>query len=316
MTNISISTEWATRLTTPPDNWRLGSFRNQRGQALRFACANPSGPIQGQVVYVEGLNEPLPKTYELARDFNRQALRFAVYDRMGQGHSGRFLKERFKIHSQGFHHDVADLIQFAESILPRDHKVTLLGHSTGGLIALMAYHDRPDLFTQPFLNAPLFGMMQPLIRNREEKLARLTLPRAIAEAYIPKGQGWRLRGTAGWMPQNSYSSHPERMKLHDYFPQNYPYLRAGDPTIGWIQEACRAIMVVRDPRWLAQVGPVTIATAGQDHVTDNLQTIRIMPHLKQVRHIHYVSSRHETPFETDDIRSHLIETTAKLALNG
>ncbi|QQG36057.1 MAG: alpha/beta hydrolase [Micavibrio aeruginosavorus] len=316
MTSIRISPEWAERLTTPPDNWNLGLFRNGHGHLLRYACAQPKKPARGQVVYVEGLNEPLQKTYELARDFNKRALGFAVFDRLGQGHSGRLLKDRFKIHSHGFHHHVADLIKFSETIMPRDHKVTLLGHSTGGLIALMAYHDRPDLFTEPFLNAPLFGMMQPLIRNREDLLARLRLPPFITESYVPKGQGWRLRGTGGWARQEAYSSHPERMRLHDYFPQKHPYLRAGDPTIGWVQEACRAMMIARNPKWLSEVGPVTIATSGQDHVTDNLQTIKIMPHLKQVLHIIYSGSRHEAPFETDDIRGHLIETTAKLALKG
>lgn len=316
MTSIRISPEWAARLTTPPENWRLGSFRSRQGNTLRYAYATPKNPVKGQVVYVEGLNEPLQKTYELARDFNSRALRFGVFDRLGQGHSGRLLKDRFKIHSCAFHHHVSDLINFSESVMPRDHKVTLLGHSTGGLIALMAYHDRPDLFTEPFLNAPLLGMMQPLIHNREDLLARLQLPTAITEAYVPKGHAWRLRGTEGWARQEEYSGHPERMKLHDFFPQNYPYLRAGDPTIGWVQEACRAMMVARNPRWLSEVGPVTIATSGQDHVTDNLQTIKIMPHLKQVLHIYYSGSRHEAPFETDDIRGHLIETTAKLALKG
>lgn len=313
---IDIHQDWIERLTVPPDNWQTGYFMNTRQICIQTARAIPAGPVKGQVMYVEGLNEVRQKTYELARDFNRHACRFDVFDRAFQGHSSRALKSRFKIHSRSMFHDVEDVIQYAEQHMSRDSRITLLGHSTGGLIALMAYHDRPDLFTPPFLNAPLIGMKHKWMKGREEKFGNLNIPEKIQELYIPGGRDWRLRGTGGLLPPDAYSSHPERMKQHDHVQEKHPYLRAGDPTIGWIWRACHAMVWVRNPSWLREVGPVTIATAGHDFLTDNDQVIRLMEHISQVQHIHFNNGKHESPFETDDIRDRVIGETVKLALNG
>lgn len=313
---LSIAADWKERLTTPPDNWREGVFVNARKMYIHTASSLPEGIVKGQILHVVGMNENTKKSYELARDFNRHACRFDVFDRALQGYSGRILKNRFKIHSQGFDHDIADVIKYAERHMSRDRRVTMLGHSTGGLIALMAYHDRPDLFTPPFLNAPLLGMANPMIRGREEIFARIKIPALIQNLYIPGGKDWCLRGTDGLLPQEAYSSHPERMKLHDYFPERDPALRTYDPTIGWIWHVCQAITRARDPRWLSETGPVTIATAGRDLITDNDQVMKALSHMKNATHIHFENGRHESTVETDDIRDRVIGETLRLALNG
>ncbi len=314
MANTSIHPAWKDRLTTPPDHWQTGRFVNARGQSLPYGLSLPSGAIAGHVMYVEGLNEPIQKTYELARDFNRHALAFSVFDRMGQGLGGRFLQNKFKIHSQGFTHDVGDLIHFVENVIPQGQKVTMLGHSTGGLIALMAYHDRPDLFTPPLLTAPLLGLQNKILQGREEKFGRLHMPGWAQEMYVPGGKDWRLRGTGGLPPQDAYSSHAERMKLHDFFPAQNDALRAGNVTLGWLWRACQAITIVRAPEWLATLGPLTIVTAGKEILIDNEPTRQALLHIQQATHLHMDQAKHEIPFEEDRFRSRIISETVKLAL--
>lgn len=316
MANTNIHWAWKDRLTTPPYNWQTGSFVNARGQALPYGLSLPSRKIAGHVMYVEGLNEPIQKTYELARNFNRHALAFSVFDRMGQGLGGRFLQNKFKIHSQGFTHDVADLIQFVENVIPHGQKVTMLAHSTGGLIALMAYHDRPDLFMPPLLTAPLMGFKNEILQGREDIFSRMQMPGWMQEMYIPGGKDWRLRGTEGLLPQNAYSSHPERMKLHDFFPEKNAALRGGDITLGWIWRACQAMTMARSPEWLAKLGPLTIVTAGKEIQIDNEPTLKALPHIRQATHIHIEQAKHEIPFEEDRFRSRIINETVKLALKG
>ena len=315
MATTIIHPDWIERLTTPPPGWQTSTFDNARGQRLHYAVSCPVDKIKGHVVYVEGLNEPTQKTYELARDFNKAGLSFSVFDRMGQSHGGRFLNNRFKVHSQGFQHDADDLITFVKAIIPKQEKVTLLGHSTGGLIALMAYHDHPELFTQPLINAPLLGIMNQHIRGHEHQFAALMLPQWIQRLYIPGGCDWGLRGTDKRLPQNTYSSHPERMKLHDYFAENNTSLRNGDPTMGWLWHACRAIVTARNPLWLRAVEPVTIVTAGMDTITDNSHVFKAIKDLPSAHHIHIKDAKHETLFETDGIRDRIIGETIKLALN-
>ena len=316
MTNTTIHPDWIERLTTPPPGWQTSAFTNARGQRLHYAISFPSGDIKGRVVYVEGLNEPTQKTYEMARDFNNQGLVFSVFDRMGQSNGGRFLSNRFKIHSQGFQHDADDLITFVKATLPHPEKATLLGHSTGGLIALLAYHDHPELFTPPLVNAPLLGMMNKHMRGREHVFAALNVPEWMQKLYVPGGRDWSLRGTHRLLPQDAYSSHPERMKLHDYFAEKSICLRNGDPTIGWLWHACKAMTAARDPQWLSELGPVTIVTTGMDAITDNSHIYKAFNHLPHMHHIHIKEAKHEALFETDPLRSQIISETTRLALNG
>lgn len=310
----SISAHWQERLLQPPEGWRTSQFQNGRGAFLHYALSIPAGNVQGHVMYVEGLNEFTEKTYELAKDFNSRALGFSVFDRLGQGRSPRLLSHPFKIHSEGVDHDVDDVINFAENVIPFSKKITLLGHSTGGLISLMAYRKRPDLFTPPVITAPLLGIKNAIISGRESIIAALLLPPFSKEAYIPGGHDWRQRGEKGLPLPETYSSHPERMKLQDEFTKCDPALRAGDPTMGWVWHVCKAIVAARDKRWLQGIGPITIFSAGQDKTADNRPLFRALSHLTQADHFHIASAKHEMPYETDDIRHVIINQTVQNAL--
>lgn len=310
-----ISAAWQERLLTPPKGWCTDSFQNTQGEKLHYALSLPDGKIRGHVMYVQGLNEFTEKTYELARDFNRHALGFSVFDRLGQGRSPRLLDHHYKVHSQGAEKDINDIITFAESIVPYSRKITMLGHSTGGLLGLMAYHKRPDLFTPPVLSAPLLGINKALIKGREFILAALYLPDKIRECYVPNGTDWRPRGQAGLPPPEAYSSHPQRMKIQDELTRLHPELRAGDPTIGWVQDFCRAIVQARSKKWLKQVGPVTIFTAGNDQTVNNQPVFKALAAMPKASHFHFADSKHEMPFETDNIRKALIDRTVQNALN-
>lgn len=301
-----------------PENWVWGQSDLGRGTNLRYGGMSPDRPA-AHILYVEGLSEYAEKTFELAHDFNLLSCGFWVLDRYGQGLSGRFLKDRFKQHSLGFDRDAADIIRFTRNVIPKDAPVILLGHSTGGLIALMAAHGAPaGLFSGAAITSPLTGLHDPLMGGREQRFSRLPLPRILKEAYIPGGGPWKERNDPrSYLKENDFSSHPERMKVQDFWQKKNEALKTGSPTFGWVWHACRAMTDVRRPGYFENMDvPVLAFTAGKDVLVDNEPVARVIGGIKNHRIHHFPEGKHELLMETDDIRGRIVELTASLATKG
>ncbi len=302
-----------------PAGWQWGAMQNARGMALRHGYSIPTEKPMAHILYVGGASECAEKSFELARDFNRASCGFWVMDRAGLGLSDRYLSNRFKQHSEGFSHDAADLIRFVKEKIPADGApIILLGHSTGALIALTAAHDAPGVFSGAALTAPLFGLNRPaIIKNREHIFAKLPLPRLIREAFIPGGQSWRPRNERrSEMCCDDYSMDPDRKLIHDYWPENNEKLRVGAVTMGWTVEACKAMMLARDPAWLKKIDmPVHIFTAAKDNLVNNAHAIKALQHFKNALHTDLPDGRHDLPMERDHNRDVVIAGTLALAKN-
>lgn len=293
-----------------PKNWIWGDFTNGRGQALRYGHLLHDA-AQAHVIYIKGLSEYVERNFELARDFTDAGYNFWTFDRHGQGKSGRFLSNIFKQHSEGLDKDVDDVVQMAKDILPDDGKpVILLGHSTGGLIATMALHDHPDLFAGGILSAPLFGIENPIVRNREHIFARaLKNQTRLQEIFAPGSGPWRSRqDPLSAMKPEDFSSDPVRNKIHDYWQEKDPDLQIGGPTFGWLQKACEAIVTAKNPDYLKEIKqPVLIFTAGNDKLVSTTETFNAASHLPQVDIEHFDHGKHELLLEEDTIRTPLLQ---------
>lgn len=291
---------------------------NARGRDLRGGGGLPPGnqaPPRAHILYVEGLSEYAEKTFELARDFNARACGFWVFDRHGQGLSGRFLTDKFKQHSEGFHHDVQDVIRFAETKIPKDGRpIILLGHSTGGTIALMAARERPDLFQGAVVTSPILGFNKPAARLMEPFWARAPLPGWLKERYMfGFHEAWHRRDPRRPHGPEQFSSDKERMDIHDEWPARNPDLRTGGPTIGWVTEACRALLRLRDKDYAGRMSvPVRIFSAGRDTAVDNRTTLTTAALIPGCIHTHITNGKHDLLMDTDDVRDRIINETLKL----
>lgn len=301
-----------------PDNWQWGTMKNARGHDLRCGHSLPANgnPPRAHIVYVMGVSEFAEKTFELARDFNKASCGFWVMDRFGQGMSGRFLSDKFKQHSEGFHHDAADITQFARESVPDDGApVILLGHSTGGLIALMTAHDSPDVFDAASITAPLLGLSHPSIMyEREHWIAALPMPDFVKNSFVLGGTSWRPRDERRHALINeTYSGDPVRMHIHDLWLVERSDLRLGSVTMGWLKEACKAMVAARDPAWLREIKmPVHIFIGGQDMLINNRFTYDATPHIPDQQVTYFPNGKHELLMETDDIRDVVIRHTVEL----
>ncbi len=306
-----------------PATWQWNHFRNARGGQLRYGLMNNVKEPAATIIYAQGLSEYAEKTFELARDFNANACNFAVLDRYGQGLSDRPLKDRFKQHSTGFQHDVDDLIQLTndlktKNIIREDTPVILLGHSTGGLLSLMALHQEPDLFQGAVLTAPLLGFGNPILKDRECFFGHLPLPRAVKERYVPGEKPWRGRfDPENTMSPEDFTTDADRNTLMEYWEKTAPDLRTGLPTYGWVINACKAILKVRCPAYLNDIKqPLLLFTAGDDKIVNNAPTDKAAPHLPHAHLVLFKDSKHEMLMEKDDIRTEIIKRTMDFIKNS
>ena len=105
----------------------------------------------------------------------------------------------------------------AKTVIPKGEPIVLVGHSAGGMIALAAQHDHPELFKATILSAPLLGIDNPIVKNKEEFFAKLDLPEIIKQSYVPGGGGWKPRShISSALKEADFSSDPIRNKIQDH----------------------------------------------------------------------------------------------------
>lgn len=294
-----------------PKGWLWGHFTGARGGALRFGTLRTHQTPLAHIVYIEGLSEYAEKTFELARDFNRMACNFSVFDRHGQGKSPRHLDDPHKQHSDGIAADIEDIIKYCRDNIPPGEPVVLLGHSTGALLALLALEKEPQLFKAAILTAPLLGFENRAMRNLEEYYAKLPLPELARKAYIPGGSPWRARrDPTSAMKPAEFSGDPVRAAVHDHWQEKTEKLRTGSPTVEWVQQMCKAILQARDPALLRRIQqPLLVFTAGDDGLVTEGPVQEAVKHLPNATYYRYENGKHELLMEKDDIRKSLLSRT-------
>lgn len=289
-----------------PSGWQEGKFSTEHHADLHYGQLQQHASPLAHVVYVEGLSEFTEKTFELAKDFNEASCNFSVFDRHGQGASKRYLKDREKIHSGPIEHDVDDLIHFCEQKVKQGQPIILFAHSTGALIALQALKKRPELFKGAIITAPLLGLKDPIIHNKEKLFSYIPLPSFIKKKYVFGEGPWEPRTVR---KDQLFSTDPVRKHVHDYWQKHRKELRVGGPTFGWLKEITKAISKTRTPDFLRGIKhPLLIATAGDDQMVENKHTSKAMQSLPNATHIHYEDAKHELVMEQDHIRKPLIKS--------
>lgn len=307
-----------------PDNWETGVMVNGRGRTLHTARALPER-ISGHVLLAQGLGEFAPKFTELARHFNRHGLAFHVFDRQGQGLSGRNTAHPFKIHCDDYRDDVKDIEQYAMQKIPRDGTpVILLGHSTGGLLSVPALHKdsvmpAPQrLFSGAVLTDPLLGFRDKLVQGREPLLAILPLlSERLRKAFVPGGlHVWTRRDDPRSQHKpEEFSSDPERAAVHDYWQTRDPRLRVSSATIGWVQQMSRAMMAIRRPGYIEAIEhPVTVCTGDMRLHVDSAAILDAARRLRRGNIHPYPHGKHELLMECDAIRAPIIAEVVRMAL--
>lgn len=292
-----------------PEGVRAGFFTTSDGVRLRYArFARTAGAPRGTVCLVQGRTEFIEKYFETIADFQQRGFAVATFDWRGQGGSQRLIGNPLLGYVESFEDYLVDLRSFHASILLPDcpPPFYLVGHSMGGLVALIAAGRDRMMFDRMFLSAPMLLIdRQPLSMAGMaafcETLCYLGLGR------MPVARRQDRVPTAADFPGNAITSDLARyLRMVDVMTAR-PDLVIGPPTVRWTAAAMRAMANAgRDAFPGAIRVPVLILAAALDEVVSTAAIEQLGLRMRTGRHIVVPAARHELLMENDAIRAQVL----------
>lgn len=317
--NIAANPEQPSLCVVPsnpaPEGARVGYFTTHDKVRLRYALfprtnATPAGvkPIQrGTICLIQGRAECIEKYFETVRDFQKRGFAVATFDLRGQGGSQRFLGASRHGYVEHFDDYWTDLASFHSEILLPDcpPPFYLVGHSTGGLVGLLAASRDRLMFDRVFLCAPMVGLpglpfslkttSRILNGARFVGLSRLALRRKEDKPQAPE----RFEGNPLTSDRARY------LRAVDILAAD-PALEVTAPTIAWTASALNAMRAVQADDFPQRLKiPVFMAAAACDAVVSTPATEALGLRMRAGHHTVIAGARHEMFMESDAIRAQL-----------
>lgn len=288
-----------------PSNHVTTTVTSAGGVRLRVARWRPtSRRNRGTVCILQGRSEFIEKYFEVIAELRRRGFAVVAFDWRGQGGSERLLLDPRKGHVDDFADFDADLHAVMDGVVRRSCPAPYfaLAHSMGGCVLLRALMQTPDLFDRVVLSAPMIeisGLRRP---RRVRLLAAALDVLGLGGAYIPGG-GQTAVNTKPFA-DNPLTSDPARYARTGDIIAAAPGLALGDPTIGWVHAAFRAMEPFRDPNVPLQIAtPMLIVAGTADVVTVTAAAERFAARLKAGRAVILPGAMHELLVERDAYRS-------------
>jgi lysophospholipase len=295
-----------------PEGWRWHEFTRD-GRRLRFGTVSPQNTIPAAVVVaLPGLNEFGEKYFETARQCLDMNLSFWVLDWMGQGGSGRYLKNPLKRHAGDFADDIADVHYFLNeyvkpaAVHPDRGRIprVMLGHSMGGNIGLRVLSQHPDMFECAAFSAPMLGIYA--LRRWPVWAAMLAsgfLNIVVGKKFTSPDGRFSERQNQNFA-NNPLTSDPARFALTYGWMQRNTVLKICDVTYGWVYQALKSCKVLdKTPSPLRDINkPCLFALAGNETIVDNDAARRLIAQIPNAQIIELEGAQHEILMEANRYR--------------
>jgi lysophospholipase len=283
-----------------PENRVEGVLEAHDGRRLRYAVFRSAAPVaKGTVVILQGRNEYIEKYFETIRDLTARGLWVATFDLRGQGGSQRLLKKRNHGHIRRFSDYEHDLDTFLEKVVLPDTRLPfyLLGHSTGGLVALSAAPYLATRIERMVLSAPFIGLTG--------QAASPAVIRSLAASFCSLGLGSFPLSGLKEMPfrDNPLTSDEVRFERNIAMMKAHPDLAVGPPTARWLLEAFRTIERVMTPNHLFSITiPTVVIAPTRDGVVPYMAQERLSRYFRAGQLVPVNGARHEIFQERDVYR--------------
>ncbi len=271
---------------------------------LRAAVFRPEGEARGTLFLLQGRGEFIEKYAEVIGEIIARGFALATLDWRGQGGSERRIAHPRKGHVADFAHyeaDLAALIAAARrAALPEPF--VLLAHSTGAAVALLHLARGASPFQRAVLVAPLVAIGGLRWPAGASALARLLARLGMANCYLPGGGD--AAAHASPFEGNPLTGDRPRYELTRAWYAAAPDLALGQPTLGWVAAAFRALRAFQCPGFgRNNRTPLLMILAAADKVTEPRAAAELAARMPAAASITLAAARHEILFEGEVIRA-------------
>ena len=282
------------------------TVRGADGMVLRTARFGPAGGVRGTILLLQGRNECIEKYFETAGDLADLGFASIAFDWRGQGGSERTLSDPQRGHVRSFAAYESDLLAVLDAMQGEARgPVTVVAHSMGALIALLAAPRLAGRVERMVLLAPLLRLVQQPVGHGLLKWGTGLLRLAgLGRVYAALGP--RPREVPDFLT-NVLTTDRARHRRNGLIYVERHGLSLGGPTIGWLNAAARAMDRATSPRHLAQVAlPSIMIGAGDDQVVSTLAIERTVRSLRNSNMLTVDGARHELLQERDRYREQVL----------
>lgn len=274
------------------------------GRRLRTAIFQAEKPRGDTIVLLNGQSEFIEKYLEVIRDLNVRGFAVVTFDWRGQGGSARGLADPLKGYVGDFSEYDDDLVSFMDQVVGKltSRPPLVLAHSMGGHMALRALHDHPEMFHAAVLVAPMLG-----IASRGYPVGMV---RTITSLQTLFGKDKKFAwGMAKRDPLKVdftgqlCTSDMIRFERTQTILKDYPELRIGGPTWGWIEAAYRSMKAQQKKGYAEAIKvPVLIFGAGNDRIVETEAVSRFAARMPKGLYVEIAGAEHEILMERNEFR--------------
>lgn len=288
-----------------PEGANVGYFRTSDGIRLRYALFPRTGKThKGTVCIVQGRTEFIEKYFETIADFQKRGFAVATFDLRGQGGSDRLIANRKLGYVENFDDYWTDLKSFHGQILLPDcpPPFFLVGHSTGGLVSLLAATRDRLMFDRAFLCSPMIGLPGlPLGLKAASRL--VSVARFLGLSGLPlRRKADRPQSAETFVGNPLTSDRTRYMRMVDVITAR-PELEITSPTLAWIGSSLKGMLQANGDDFPSSLKiPVFICAAACDRIVDTAATEALGLRLRTGHHVVIPGANHEMLLETDTVR--------------
>lgn len=286
-----------------PPGATVFAVETRDGIRLRSARWEPQRPPKGALLLLQGRAEFIEKYFEVVGEALQRGFAVITFDWRGQGGSDRLLANRRKGHVGHFRDYEADLrAVFDQAMAEAPEPRFALAHSMGGAVLLRVLRRHPNLVARAVLTAPMIEIARVTAPRSAGILAEILSLAGLGRGFVPGGGETAV--TAKPFERNVVTLDKARHERAADMIAVAPDLGLGDPTIGWVKAAYRAMAPFADPNFPLQVATPILCVAGTaDVVTSTPAIERFAARLKTGRVLTLTGAMHEILMERDEVRA-------------
>ncbi len=289
-------------------------YLTSNGWKIRTALWLPDH-AHSAVVLVGGRGDFIEKYAELMNDLLKNGFAVATFDWRGQGLSGRTTAVPYRSYISNFDILMQDFIELMQNHFSPQLAayascgISVLAHSMGGLVTLMALHAQPGFFERTVLMAPMCGIKTGFLPTTlVRQLAKVAISLGQGEHFIP-GQGPYGPAFRAETRQVRLTSDIERFAQEAAAIDVNPELALGGITYGWLNAAFKAFEELKLPGFAENIlCPMRIFAADHEQLVDNRATYDLARRVPNAEISMVSGAAHEIYRERDTMRTPVLRS--------